>query len=126
MIIVATPNSWLAIQQDATDHRSMPFKRSSKAFLPAVVAALAVGTVVARRRGYSGLGGNTIVRCHKGHLFKTIWIPGASIKSIRLGPWRFQYCPVGRHFSLVAPVKDTELTRDERRAASASRDVRIP
>jgi hypothetical protein len=98
----------------------------SKAHLPAIVAVLAVGTVVARRRGYSGLGGNTIVRCSKGHLFTTIWIPGASVKSIRLGPRRFQYCPVGRHFALVAPVKDTELTGDERRAATARRDVRIP
>jgi hypothetical protein len=101
-------------------------RRSSKALLLAILAVLAVGTVVARRRGYSGLGGNTIVRCSEGHLFTTIWIPGASLKSIRLGPRRFQYCPVGRHFALVAPVKDEELTGDERQAASARRDVRIP
>jgi hypothetical protein len=104
----------------------MSSRRSSKALLPAAVAVLAVGTVAARRRGYSGLGGNTIVRCRKGHLFTTIWIPGASVKSIRLGPRRFQYCPVGRHFSLVAPVKDEDLTSDERRAATARRDLRIP
>jgi hypothetical protein len=104
----------------------MALRKSPKALLPAIVAALAVGTVVARRRGYSGLGGNTIVRCSKGHLFTTIWIPGASLKSIRLGPRRFQYCPVGRHFSLVAPVKDAELTSDERQAATVRRDLRIP
>jgi hypothetical protein len=104
----------------------MPFKRSSKASLPAVVAALAVGTVVARRRGYSGLGGNTIVRCRKGHLFKTIWIPGASIKSVRLGLWRFQRCPVGRHWALVRPVKEADLTEAERRSANEQRDVRVP
>jgi hypothetical protein len=104
----------------------MPIRRSSKPLLPAIVAVLAVGTVVARRRGYSGLGGNTIVRCRKGHLFTTIWIPGASLTSIRLGPRRFQYCPVGRHFSLVAPVKDAELSSDERRRVSARRDLRIP
>jgi hypothetical protein len=104
----------------------MALRRSSTRFLPAVVAVLAVGTVVARRRGYSGLGGGTIVRCRSGHLFTTIWIPGASVKSIRLGPRRFQYCPVGRHLALVAPVKDTELTSDERQAAAARRDVRIP
>jgi hypothetical protein len=98
----------------------------SKAHLPAIVAVLAVGTVVARRRGYSGLGGNTIVRCSKGHLFTTIWIPGASLKSIRLGPWRVQRCPVGGHWALVRPVKETDLTSDERQAASAHRDVRSP
>jgi hypothetical protein len=98
----------------------------SKAHLPAIVAVLAVGTVVARRRGYSGLGGNTIVRCSKGHLFTTIWIPGASLKSIRLGPWRVQRCPVGGHWALVRPVKETDLTSDERQASTAHRDVRIP
>jgi hypothetical protein len=104
----------------------MSARRSSKAFLPVIGAVLVIGTVVARRRGYSGLGGNTIVRCRQGHLFTTIWIPGVSVKSIRLGPRRFQYCPVGRHFSLVAPVKDTDLTGNERQEASAFRDVRIP
>ena len=60
-----------------------------------VIVGLAVATVVARRRGYSGLGGNTIVRCRRGHLFSTIWIPGASLKAVRLGWFRVQYCPVG-------------------------------
>jgi hypothetical protein len=104
----------------------MALRRSPKPLLPAIVAVLAVATVAARRRGYSGLGGNTIVRCSKGHLFTTIWIPGASVKSVRLGPKRFQRCPVGRHWALVTPVKDTELTSDERQAASVRRDIRIP
>jgi hypothetical protein len=72
------------------------------------------------------LGGNVVVRCRKGHLFTTIWIPGGSLKSLRLGWWRFQRCPVGEHWSLVTPVKESELTDDERRLASEHRDIRIP
>jgi hypothetical protein len=72
------------------------------------------------------MGGNTIVRCRAGHLFTTIWIPGASLKSVRLGPARLQRCPVGKHWTLVVPVKDSQLTDEEKRAASERRDVRIP
>jgi len=92
----------------------------------AAVIAVVVGTVVQRRRGYSGLGGSTVVRCSKGHLFTTIWVPGASFKSIRLGMSRYQHCPVGNHWALVKPVKDSELTDEERRQAAERHDVRIP
>ena len=61
----------------------------------------------------------------RGHLFTTIWIPGA-LKAVRLGWWRFQRCPVGGHWSLVAPVREADLTEDERRVARENRDVRIP
>lgn len=44
--------------------------------------------VVARRRG-SLIGVNTVVRCRDGHLSTTLWIPGASLKALRLGWWRF-------------------------------------
>jgi hypothetical protein len=96
-----------------------------KGVAAAVVAALAAGTVVARRRGYH-LGGTTVVRCRQGHLFTTVWIPGVSLKALRLGWWRFQRCPVGKHFSLVTPVRDADLTDRERNLASARHDVRIP
>jgi hypothetical protein len=91
-----------------------------------VVIVLAIGTAVARRRGYSGIGGDTVVRRSKGHLFTTIWLPGASLKSIRLGMSRYQHCPVGHHWALVTPVKDSELTDDDRRIAAEHHDVRIP
>ena len=91
-----------------------------------IVSVLAVATLVARRKGYSGLGGNTVVRCRQGHLFTTIWIPGASLKAIRLGWTRLQRCPVGRHWTLVVPVKVTNLTEEERRLAAERRDIRIP
>ena len=82
-------------------------------------------TIVLRRLGY-GIGGNTVVRCRQGHLFTTIWVPGASLKSIRLGWWRLQRCPVGQHWSIVTPVKESDLTEEERRFAREHKDIRIP
>jgi hypothetical protein len=90
-----------------------------------VVAALAAGTAVAWSLGYK-LGGETVVRCRQGHLFTTIWIPGASLKAVRLGGVRLQRCPVGHHWSLVRPVKEADLTDEERRTAREHRDVRLP
>jgi hypothetical protein len=81
--------------------------------------------VVARRRG-SLLAANTVVRCRDGHLFTTLWIPGASVKAVRLGWWRYQRCPVGHHWSLVTPVRVSEMTQEERRIAAGSHDVRLP
>lgn len=55
------------------------------AIIAAIVIVIVVLTIAARRRGYSGMGGDTVVRCRRGHLFTTIWVPGASFKSVRLG-----------------------------------------
>jgi len=71
------------------------------------------------------IGRETIVRCRKGHLFSTIWIPYASLKAVRLGPWRYQWCPVGRHWSLVRPVDVNALSPDQLRQAESTRDVRV-
>lgn len=90
-----------------------------------IVAAYAVGTYVAQRRGYS-FGRNVPVRCRQGHLFTTTWIPGASVKSLRLGFWRVQWCPVGRHVDLVRPVKDADLSPAEREFAAAYHDGPVP
>lgn len=95
------------------------------------VAAIAVASVfaetalVARRRG-SLLALDTVVRCRRGHLFTTIWVPGASVKALRLGWWRFQRCPAGGHWSLVAPVAAAALSEEERRRARHCRDLRLP
>jgi hypothetical protein len=107
-------------QSPGTSH-----SRSRRTLIGAVIAFYTVATMVARRRGYP-MGGNVIVRCRKGHLFTTIWIPGASLKSVRLGWVRLQRCPVGEHWSLVKPVLSTSLTDDERQAAGQRHDVRIP
>lgn len=89
-----------------------------------VVVTLVVGTVVARRMGYE-VGGNTTVRCRDGHLFTTIWVPGVSFKAVRLGWWRFQRCPVGDHWTLVVPVRSSDLTDEERAEAALHHDVNI-
>lgn len=99
-------------------------RRPSKIFL-AIVAIYVVGTIVARRRGYN-MGGDVVVRCRKGHLFTTIWVPGASIKSLRLGWTRLQRCPVGQHWDLVTPVKESGLSEAERVEAHRHHDVRLP
>jgi hypothetical protein len=92
----------------------------------AVVAlAYAVGTIIARQQGYS-FGRNVVVRCRQGHLFTTTWIPGGSLKAVRLGLWRIQWCPVGRHIDLVRLVKDADLTDAEREFAAAHHDVPVP
>jgi hypothetical protein len=79
-----------------------------------LVIAVVAANVVVRRRGYS-IPGKTAVRCSSGHLFMTTWIEGASVLAIRLGPLaRYQRCPVGRHWAVVRPVKETELTDEER------------
>ena len=78
-----------------------------------------------RARGYR-MGRNVIVRCRQGHLYTTIWLPGGSLKSVRFGFWRFQRCPVGRHWSIVTPVKESELTEKRGRIAGETRDIRIP
>jgi hypothetical protein len=87
-----------------------------------VVAAVALWVVLLnlgmRRRGYS-IPGKTIVRCSRGHLFTTTWIEGGSLKAIRISPrTRYQRCPVGNHWAIVHPVKEGELTDDERRSAA--------
>ena len=93
--------------------------------LAAAVAAYVAGTIIATRQGYS-FGKNAIVRCRQGHLFSTVWIPGASVKALRLGFWRIQWCPVGRHVDLVRPLKDADLTEAERSFALAHHDVPVP
>jgi len=97
-------------------------KRKRRLMIFATVAAgYAAGTVIAIRQGYT-FGPNVAVRCRRGHLFTTVWIPGASVKSLRLGYWRVQWCPVGRHVDLVRLVKDADLTGAERSLAAEHND----
>ncbi len=90
-----------------------------------LAGALIVETIPLLRNGY-GIGGNVVVQCSKGHRFTTIWLPGASVKSLRLGPRRFQYCPVGHHWSLVRLVRESDLSKKQLRGARERKDVRIP
>lgn len=90
-----------------------------------LAGAMLAETIPLLRHGY-GVGGNVVVRCRQGHVFTTIWLPGASVKSLRLGSRRVQWCPVGHHWSLVKVVRESDLSGRERRSARAHKDIRIP
>jgi len=101
-------------------------KRSRRLAVTAgIVAAYVAGTVVAVQRGYT-FGIDTPVRCRRGHTFTTVWIPGVSVKALRLGFWRVQWCPVGRHVDVVRPMKPASLTEVERAFARTHHDVLVP
>ena len=88
-----------------------------------VVGVIAGGTVLARLLGYK-LGGNpVVVRCRQGHVVTTSWIPGVKLKGLDLVAARIQHCPVGKHWSLVVPVRDADLTEGERQFARAHHDL---
>jgi hypothetical protein len=103
--------------------RAMSTRSTRWAAIIVTVGVYLVATVVARRRGYSGLGGRTLVRCRAGHVFSTLWVPGVSFKALRLGWYRAQYCPVGRHWTMVRPIKDQSLSAAEREIARSTRDL---
>ncbi len=71
-------------------------------------------------------GGWTVVRCSQGHLFETIWVPLMSFKAVRLGPVRYQRCPVGGHWALVRRVNPADLSPEELEAARSVRDTSLP
>src|SRR6478735_9730948 len=87
-------------------------------------AAFLLIETIGLRRKTGRMAGTVIVRCRAGHLFTTIWIPGASLKSLRLGWWRFQRCPVGRHWTLGTAVRESELGESDRAAADQVHDAR--
>jgi len=99
-------------------------RRRRRAF--AIGAAFVVVEAVGLRRKTGRMAGTVVVRCRAGHLFTTIWIPGASLKSVRLGWWRFQRCPVGRHWTLVTPARESELGESDLAAAHQVHDARVP
>lgn len=92
-----------------------------------VVIAVWLPTRWMRRRGMKSPGtSDVVVRCTQGHLFTTIWVPGISFKSVRLGTVRLQHCPVGRHWTKVRPVPQEQLSDAERAEAARVHDVRLP
>jgi hypothetical protein len=100
-------------------------KRRRRLIVAGIIAGYVAGTIIAIRQGYT-FGRNVTVRCRRGHLFTTVWIPGGSVKALRLGYWRVQWCPVGRHVDLVRLVKEADLTEAERSFAAAHHDVPVP
>jgi hypothetical protein len=91
--------------------------------LPIVAAVIVVKLVVARTKGRPMIAGDVVVRCSKGHVFKTTWSPFGSLTSVRLGFARLQRCPAGHHWALVKPVNEVDLTDEERRALEQRHDV---
>jgi hypothetical protein len=104
--------------------KSTSSARRRRWFLIVVLASL-LEPVAMKLRGYR-IGGNLVVRCLRGHLFTTIWIPGVSFKSLRIGWWRVQRCPVGKHWSIVTPVKESALSDAEKQLATVYKDIRVP
>jgi hypothetical protein len=68
----------------------------------------------------------TIVRCTRGALFSTIWIPLVSFKGLRLGNQRLQRCPVHHKWERVRRVDPAELSAEERAQAESTLDIGIP
>jgi hypothetical protein len=66
------------------------------------------------------------VQCSAGHLFTTIWAPLVSIKAVRLGWERWQYCPVGHHWATVHRLDDGSASDQDLASAALVHDVRIP
>jgi len=106
--------------------RSTRDKRSLRRRAATLAGLATFGEIAAVRRRTGRLGGRLIVRCRDGHLFCTLWIPGASVTALRLGPWRVQWCPVGRHVTVVTPVDERELSPEQRADARAHPDIGLP
>ncbi len=66
-----------------------------------------------------------VVRCRQGHRYRSIWVAGGSLKALRWFNRRYQWCPVGRHWSWTHRVDVARLSADELRAANAVHDLRI-
>jgi hypothetical protein len=55
-----------------------------------------------------------------------VWVPVGSFKAVRLGWFRIQRCPVGDLLAIVTPVREADLTDEERRIAHRRRDTWVP
>lgn len=74
-------------------------------FVLVLALLCAVGFLAMRiLRGIGQSANDVVVQCRDGHVFTTDWIPGVSFKAIRLGRDRYQYCPVGDHWTFVTRV----------------------
>ena len=66
-----------------------------------------------------------IVRCSRGHLYRTNWWPLGSFKAVRLGATRIQRCPVCRRWRMTRRVDRADLTPSELAEAAANHDSGI-
>jgi hypothetical protein len=68
----------------------------------------------------------TTVRCSRGAVFETIWVPKVSFKAVRLGDRRLQRCPVHHRWEVIRRVDSATLTPAERAEAASHPAGRIP
>ena len=87
----------------------------------AAALAFAAGAVLAHRQGYKQKG-EVVARCRRGHLFTTVWVARFSIRRLDLGWAKIQRCPVGHHLSVVVPVDEATLTKEDKKAAKEYND----
>ena len=66
-----------------------------------------------------------VVECAQGHRYRSVWLPGGSLKALRWFNRRYQRCPVGRHWSWTRRVDADRLSPDALRAANAVHDLRV-
>jgi len=80
--------------------------RDQIAALLLLLALLALVAVITRRLAgaITQQSTNVLVRCREGHTFTTRWLPYATVTAMRLRA-RYDYCPVGRHWSLITQVQ---------------------
>jgi hypothetical protein len=98
---------------------------STRAQWPVSVSALFAGPLIARRLGHK-IGRNCTLRYHQRHAFATLWFPGGKIRTNDDGAPRFGRCPLGDHSTLVIPVRDRNLTIEQRLQTAGHHDVRLP
>ena len=107
-----------------TSHDQARRRRKRRALAIGAAVVTAEALMLHRRTGR--FAGRVVVRCRRGHTFTTLWIPGASIKALRLGFWRVQRCPVGHHWSIVTPLDEHALDDPELHAARSTHDLTVP
>jgi hypothetical protein len=66
-----------------------------------------------------------VVQCSQGHRYRSIWLPGGSLKAIRWFDRRYQWCPVGRHWSWTRRIDAERLSADELNTANTHHDLRV-
>jgi hypothetical protein len=88
----------------------------------AAVLAFGAGAIIARRKTRAHLG-RTAARCRQGHLFTTIWGVKGAHRVTDFGWMRLQRCPVDGRLTLVYPVDESTLTREEKKLAKQVQDI---
>ena len=72
-----------------------------------------------RRPGWvAWTGPVSVVRCSRGAVFQSTWVPLLSVTAIRLGPLRIQWCPVHQRVELVRRIDPRTMTPAERAQAA--------